>query len=347
MLEQLSNIHFGVQSYDSFHETIEVNKSAILCDSLTFEHCLPTLISEFPKLENVPVFVMPEGEANKNLDQVSKIYEELLNLNLGRNAVLINLGGGVVTDLGGFVASTFKRGIDYINIPTTLMGMVDASIGGKTAVNVQQFRNIAGVFAHPKSVFIFPQFLKTLSPVEIQSGWAEMMKHALLTSEQAWEAFQQYDTRQIPPDDLIEANARFKESVVNSDFKDQNHRQILNLGHTTAHALETWNLQQNREIPHGFAVAAGIFIEAELAMRIGTGLSSGECREIQQFISAQFPKLKFDENAVDEIIALMRNDKKNKQQITFSLLESVGLALIGIEPDEMYIRDSILHYLHA
>jgi 3-dehydroquinate synthase len=347
MLEQLSNIHFGVQSYGSFHEAIDVNKSAILCDSQTFEHCLPTLLNEFPKLQNVPVFVMPEGEANKNLDQVAKIYEELLNLNLGRNAVLINLGGGVVSDLGGFAASTFKRGIDYINIPTTLMGMVDASIGGKTAVNVQQFRNIAGVFAHPKSVFIFPQFLKTLSPVEVQSGWAEMMKHALLTSRQAWEAFQQYDTRQVPPDALIEANARFKVSVVNADFRDQNHRQILNLGHTTAHALETWNLQQNLEIPHGFAVAAGIFIEAELAMRIGTGLSSGECREIQQFISVQFPKVIFEESAVDEIIELMRNDKKNKQQITFSLLESVGLALVGIEPDETYIRASILHYLHA
>lgn len=347
MLDQLSNIHFGSQAHDSFQELVDVNKSVILCDSLTYAHCLPVLLSEFPQLEKVPVFVMPEGEANKNLDQVSKIYEKLLNLNLGRNAVLINLGGGVVTDLGGFAASTFKRGIDYINVPTTLMGMVDASIGGKTAVNVQQFRNIAGVFAHPKSVFIFPQFLKTLSPIEVQSGWAEMMKHALLTSAQAWEAFQQYDIRKIPPDALIEANARFKESVVNSDFKDQNHRQILNLGHTTAHALETWNLQQNQEVPHGFAVAAGIFIEAELAFRIGTGLSSGECREIQQFISAQFPKLKFDENAVDEIIALMRNDKKNKQQITFSLLESFGLPLVGIEPDEMYIRQALLHYLHA
>lgn len=347
MLEQPSNIHFGVHSYDTFRESINLESSVILCDSLTFEHCLPVLLNEFPKLENVPVLLMPEGEANKNLDQVAKIYEELLRLNLGRNSVLMNLGGGVVTDLGGFAASTFKRGIDYINIPTTLMGMVDASIGGKTAVNVQQFRNIAGVFAHPKSVFIFPQFLKTLSPVEVQSGWAEMMKHALLTSAQAWDSFQQYDTHQIPPEALIEANARFKESVVNADFRDQNHRQILNLGHTTAHALETWNLLQNREIPHGFAVAAGIFIEAELAFRIGTGLSSGECREIQHFISAQFPKVIFEESAVDEIIELMRNDKKNRQQITFSLLESVGLALVGIEPDETYIRASILHYLHA
>ena len=347
MPEQLSNIHFGIHSYVTFRESINVESSVILCDSLTFEHCLPALLSEFPNLENVPVFVLPEGEANKNLNQVSKVYEALLKLNLGRNAVLINLGGGVVTDLGGFAASTFKRGIDYVNIPTTLMGMVDAAIGGKTAVNVQQFRNIAGVFAHPKSVFIFPQFLKTLSPIEIQSGWAEMMKHALLTSGQAWEAFQQYDTHKIPTDALIEANARFKESVVNADFRDQNHRQILNLGHTTAHALETWNLQQNREIPHGFAVAAGIFIEAELAFRIGTGLSSGENREIQQFISAQFPKVNFEESDVDDIIELMRNDKKNKQKITFSLLESVGLPLIGIEPDEMYIRASILHYLHA
>lgn len=347
MPEQLSNIHFGIHSYDTFRESINVESAMILCDSLTFEHCLPVLLNEFPKLESVPVFVMPEGEANKNLDQVSKVYEALLNLNLGRNAVLINLGGGVVTDLGGFAASTFKRGIDYINIPTSLMGMVDAAIGGKTAVNVQQFRNIAGVFAQPKSVFIFPQFIKTLSTIEIQSGWAEMMKHALLTSAQAWEAFQQYDTHKIPNDVLIEANARFKESVVNADFRDQNHRQILNLGHTTAHALETWNLQQNREIPHGFAVAAGVFIEAELAFRIGTGLSFGESREIQQFISAQFPKVVFEENAVDEIIELMRNDKKNKQQITFSLLESIGLPLVGIEPDEMYIRASILHYLHA
>ncbi len=347
MLEPLSNIHFGAESFAKFREATLQNEIAILCDSHTVEHCLPVLLKDFSHLNNAPVLVIPEGEANKNLDQVSKVYEELLRLNLGRNSVLFNLGGGVITDLGGFAASTFKRGIQYINIPTTLMGMVDAAIGGKTAVNVNQFRNIAGVFAHPQSVFIFPKFLETLSKVEIQSGWAEMMKHALLTSGQAWEAFQQYDTLQSPPDALIEANARFKESVVNSDFRDQSRRQILNLGHTTAHAIESWNLQQNLEIPHGFAVAAGVFIEAEMAMRIGTGLSSGECREIQHYISTQFPKVIIEENSVDEIIALMRNDKKNKQQITFSLLESVGLPLVGIEPDETYIRASILHYLHA
>lgn len=347
MLEPLSHIHFGSESFAKFRDVLKLKDVAILCDSHTVEHCLPVLLNDFSDLNGAPVFVIPEGEGNKNLDQVSKIYEFLLNLNFGRSAILLNLGGGVVTDLGGFAASTFKRGIQYINIPTTLMGMVDAAIGGKTAVNVNQFRNIAGVFAMPQSVFVFPKFLGTLSKVEIQSGWAEMMKHALLTSGQAWEAFKQYNTLQIPPDALIEANARFKESVVNTDFRDQNHRQILNLGHTTAHALETWNLQQNREIPHGFAVAAGLFIEAELAMRIGTGLSSGECREIQQFILAQFPTVKFDENSVDEIIVLMRNDKKNKQQITFSLLESIGMPLIGIEPDEKYIRAAILHYLHA
>jgi 3-dehydroquinate synthase len=347
MLEPLSNIHFGSESFAKFRDVLKLKDVAILCDSHTVEHCLPVLLNDFSDLNSAPVFVIPEGEGNKNLDQVSKVYEFLLNLNFGRSAILLNLGGGVVTDLGGFAASTFKRGIQYINIPTTLMGMVDAAIGGKTAVNVNQFRNIAGVFAMPQSVFVFPKFLGTLSKVEIQSGWAEMMKHALLTSGQAWEAFKQYNTLQIPPDALIEANACFKESVVNTDFRDQNHRQILNLGHTTAHALETWNLQQNREISHGFAVAAGIFIEVELAMRIGTGLSSGECREIQQFILAQFPTVKFDENAVDEIIVLMRNDKKNKQQITFSLLESIGMPLIGIEPDEKYIRAAILHYLHA
>lgn len=347
MLKPHSNIHFGAESFAKFRDATMQNEIAILCDSHTVEHCLLVLLKDFSHLNNAPVLVIPEGEANKNLEQVSKVYEELLRLNLGRNSVLFNLGGGVVTDLGGFAASTFKRGIQYINIPTTLMGMVDAAIGGKTAVNVNQFRNIAGVFAQPQSVFIFPKFLETLSKVEIQSGWAEMMKHALLTSGQAWESFQQYNTLQIPPDALIEAIARFKESVVNSDFRDQNRRQILNLGHTTAHALESWNLQQNLEIPHGFAVAAGIFIEAELAMRIGTGLSSGECREIQQYISAKFPKVIIEENSVDEIISLMRNDKKNKQQITFSLLESIGMPLIGIEPDEAYIRAAILHYLHA
>lgn len=347
MLEPLSNIYFGQESFNRFNDALTLSEVAILCDSITVELCLPVFLEDFPTFKKVPVIVIPQGEANKNTEQVAFVYTELLKLNFGRNATLLNLGGGVVTDLGGFAAATFKRGINYINVPTTLMGMVDAAIGGKTAVNVNQFRNIAGVFAHPKSVFIFPKFLKTLSKVEIQSGWAEMMKHALLTSGQAWEVFQQYDTHQIPTDALIEGNASFKESVVNSDFRDQNHRQILNLGHTTAHALETWNLQQNLEIPHGFAVAAGIFIEAELSMRIGTGLSSGECREIQQFITAQFPKVYFEENAVDEIIGLMRNDKKNMQQITFSLLESIGIPLIGIEPDEKYIRAAILHYLHA
>lgn len=347
MLEHRSSIYIGHESFDGFHETLMFNELVVLCDSITVERCLPLLAKDFPTLKNVPVLVIPEGEMNKNLEQVSFVYQELIKLNLGRNATLLNLGGGVVTDLGGFAAATFKRGIQYINIPTTLMGMVDASIGGKTAVNVNQFRNIAGVFAHPKSVFIFPKFLETLSKIEIQSGWAEMMKHALLTSSKAWEAFLQYDMQQIPSDALIEANARFKESVVNADFHDQNRRQILNLGHTTAHALETWNLQQGIEIPHGFAVAAGIFIEAELGCRIGTGLSSGECREIQQYISTQFPKVIIEEYSVDEIISLMRNDKKNKQRITFSLLESIGMPLIGIEPDETYIRAAILHYLHA
>ena len=294
-------------------------RAIVICDSNTTEHCLPKL----PVLAGLPIFTMEAGEEAKSLSTVENLLAYMLDHRISRNDVLINLGGGVVCDLGGFTASIYKRGIECINIPTTLLAMVDAAIGGKTAVNIGSLRNMCGTFALPEAVLIFTSMLETLPQSELLSGMAEMLKHAILQDHAAFEAFIQSSVSERCTAERILQSAEFKQQFVANDLHDRGRRQLLNAGHTAAHAIETAFLKRKNPVPHGFAVAAGLWIEADLAMQTGKANADFVSR-LKNYIESNFPKLQFDSEFIGDILVFMETDKKNDTCIVFCLPFSPG-----------------------
>ncbi len=314
----------------------------VLCDSNTVIHCLPKL----PELAGFPVFVMDAAEEAKSLSTVDKLIAFMLEHRISRNDLLVNLGGGVVCDLGGFVASIYKRGIRCINIPTSLLAMVDAAIGGKTAVNFGSLRNMCGTFALPNAVLIFPSMLESLPDIELRSGMAEMLKHALLQNNMAFEAFIQSSMLKISSADAILQSAEFKKRFVSNDLHDKGHRQLLNVGHTTAHAIEAAFLKREDAVPHGFAVAAGLWIEAELAVYFGK-VDVEFITKLKSFIDINFPKLHLDTDCINDVLQFMEADKKNNNAIVFCLPFAAG-NVQRVEIDEVErIKQALIAYTHA
>ena len=301
------------------------SKIFILVDENTHDHCLPILL---PNLETDAPFEIIEieaGEENKNIGTATQLWEIFSEMEADRKSLLINLGGGVVTDMGGFVASTYKRGFKFINIPTTLLAMCDASIGGKTGIDHQFLKNIIGTFALPEGIFFYPKFLETLKFVELRSGFAEMLKHGLIADANHWTKL--ISLNKMSPENLapfISRSMEIKNEVVTKDFKEENVRKILNFGHTIGHAVESLFLQKGNLIPHGEAVALGMICETHLAFLAGlidVDHSSTIITKIQRF----FPYIDISEFKNEDIINLMFNDKKNLDgNINFSLIDSVG-----------------------
>ena len=241
----------------------------IVCDVNTKQACLPILLEEIPQLNAAPVFELYLGETNKSINEVERLCSFLLDVGAGRKSLIINLGGGIVCDLGGFAASIYMRGIDFIQIPTSLLAMVDASVGGKTGVNFGGLKNMLGTFTQPQAVLVFPNFIQTLPADECVSGFAEMVKHALLSGEDAWEEVSNFDIQQTNNwSDIIEKSIRFKYHITNSDFQEKGNREQLNFGHTIAHAFEALALKRNEDLLHGYAVASGILAELILAEQL-------------------------------------------------------------------------------
>ena len=301
------------------------SKIFILVDENTHDHCLPILL---PNLETDAPFEIIEieaGEENKNIGTATQLWEIFSEMEADRKSLLINLGGGVVTDMGGFVASTYKRGFKFINIPTTLLAMCDASIGGKTGIDHQFLKNIIGTFALPEAIFFYPKFLETLKFEELRSGFAEMLKHGLIADANHWTEL--ISLNKISPEHLaphISRSMAIKNEVVTKDFKEENIRKILNFGHTIGHAVESLFLQKGNLIPHGEAVALGMICETHLAFLSGlitVDDSSTIITKIQRF----FPYIDISEFKNEDVINLMFNDKKNQDgNINFSLIDAVG-----------------------
>ena len=257
----------------------------------------------------------------------------------------MNLGGGVITDLGGFVASTYKRGIKFINLPTTLLGMCDASIGGKTGIDHQFLKNIVGTFAQPEQIFVYPEFLKTLSFEELRSGFAEMLKHGLIVDEKHWSDL--ISIEELTPENIapyIERSMQIKQHVVEIDFKEQNIRKTLNFGHTIGHAIESLFLQQGALIPHGEAVALGMICETHLSLLenlISQEVSENIIHNIRKF----YPYIPIDSFSTEDILSLMQNDKKNSDgNISFSLLEAIGKCNFDYATSETNICTALHFY---
>tara|TARA_B100001758_G_scaffold246641_1_gene262240 strand:+ start:1579 stop:2568 length:990 start_codon:yes stop_codon:yes gene_type:complete len=290
------------------------SKVAILVDENTQRDCL----SKLPRIENSIIIKIPVGEEIKNISTCNFIWGKLTEYEFDRYSVVINLGGGVIGDMGGFCASTYKRGIDFINIPTTLLAMADSSIGGKLAVDFNNIKNQIGLFANPKSVIIDPDFLHTLPENEMISGFAEIVKHALILDKNLWQNIHKNHFKTLDWGEIIGISIELKNKIILNDPNEMGERKKLNFGHTFGHAIESYYLEKNTPILHGEAIFMGIILEAELSI-----LSNSEKNEIKNYILSNFalpytpPKL--------ELLKFLKNDKKNKnQKINFSLLNGIG-----------------------
>ena len=321
----------------------------IIVDENTYQHCLPLLISKVSALENAEFFEVPVGEEAKSLEVAAQLWGALLDSGADRNSVILNLGGGCVSDIGGFVAAGFKRGIRYINIPTTLVGMIDASVGGKTAVNVENAKNQVGFFHQPDAVCIYPDFLDTLPNLEIVSGALEMAKTLLLSDGKAFTSLAnslvgcaKYPLEEIKK--YIVQCVDFKQSVVDADPFDKSIRKMLNLGHTFGHAIESYMMEQNCAITHGVAVGVGL----ECALYLSSmklGLSKDIYALFKQMLHHIVALERFTLADTEHILSYMRQDKKNADSLILCvLLQEVGAPVIDVAIDENEIRDALLKF---
>ena len=295
------------------------SKVAILVDENTKEFCLP-LLSD---LKKSVIIEIKSGEKNKNIDSCNFIWEKLTENHFDRNSLLINLGGGVIGDIGGFCASTYKRGIDFIQIPTSLLAMVDASVGGKSGIDFNGLKNQIGLFSNPISVIINPKFLKTLPENQLESGFAEVVKHALISDKDLWESIRNSLLKDLNWEDVIETSVKIKNNIVVADPKENGERKKLNFGHTFGHAIESYYLQKETPILHGEAIFMGIILESELS-----SFSYAEKNQIKNYILSNFqlPHLP----SKSELLNFIRNDKKNLDgKINFSLLNEIGNCTIN------------------
>jgi len=255
------------------------SKVAILVDENTKRNCLPKL----PQLENSIIIEVTSGEINKSISSCNYIWEQLSEHNFDRDSLLINLGGGVIGDMGGFAASTYKRGIDFIQVPTTLLAMVDASVGGKLGVDFNGLKNQIGLFNNPESVLIFPEFLETLPENQLKSGYAEVVKHALISDNNLWEKIISVPFNEMNWGEIIETSINIKNKIVLSDPYEKGERKKLNFGHTFGHAVESYYLEKGTPILHGEAVLMGILLEVEMSL-----VSQEQNNEIKNYILFNF-----------------------------------------------------------
>jgi 3-dehydroquinate synthase len=322
----------------------EHDKIFILTDETTLKFCWP-LIKGFYSLKEAQTITIKASDTSKNIDSLAFVWQQLSEKGATRHSLLINLGGGVVTDLGGFAASTFKRGIDFINIPTTLLAMVDASVGGKTGINFNGLKNEIGVFNDAKYVILSTSFLKSLNAENLLSGYAEMLKHGLIANDKIWAELLNFDLQH--PDyqmlqSLLEKSIKVKERIVLKDPKEKGLRKALNFGHTIGHAFESWSLKHDeRPILHGYAVAYGLIPELYLSS-IKAGFPTDKLRQTVSFIRENYgvPAITCDD--YDGLIALMRHDKKNVADIiNFTLLGNIGDIRINQSATDDEIKEAL------
>ena len=318
----------------------------ILTDEKTAQACLP-VIQRYRCLRNARHITVPQGDTNKNLQSLTTIWQYLSENGATRHSLLINLGGGMITDLGGFAAATFKRGIDIINIPTTLLAMVDASVGGKTGINFNGLKNEVGAFCDARYVLLSTTFLKTLDSENLRSGYAEMLKHGLISTTERWAELVNYDLAQ--PDlaqlqHMVGQSVAVKQDIVAQDPHEHGIRKALNLGHTIGHAFESYAMQQGRPILHGYAVAYGIICELYLCA-VKTTFPTDRMRQTVNFIRENYGQMNITCDDYPALLDLMRHDKKNTAgTINFTLLGDIGDIRINQTATEEEIKEALDFY---
>ena len=321
----------------------------VLVDDTTERLCLP-VISSFQCMKPAHTIVIGSTDANKTLDSLSHVWAELQRMGATRHSLMVNLGGGMVTDLGGFAASTFKRGIPYINIPTTLLSMVDASVGGKTGINFGGLKNEIGIFNNARSVILDTEFLRTMDRENILSGYAEMLKHGLIDCEEHWATL----LRPSSDDQLsivncqlpitsVQRSVAVKQRIVTEDPTEQGLRKALNLGHTAGHAFESLALER-QPVLHGYAVAWGLVVELYLSC-VKTGFPTDKMRATVSFIFEHYGRMSITCDDYPRLLELMHHDKKNEgNTINFTLLGAIGDIRINQTATEAEIKEALDFY---
>jgi 3-dehydroquinate synthase len=322
------NIYVGDKSFDSLNTFLKKNDYSnyyILCDEHTFEFCLPTLLFHSPVLNDAEIIELESGEDKKTLETCVQVWGALTDTGADKKSLIVNLGGGVISDLGGFVASTFKRGIDCINIPTTLLSMVDASVGGKTGVDFEGIKNHIGTTAEPKGIFVNPTFLETLSERQIKNGFAEIIKIALIADIDFWKELKKLKSvTEFSSEKIITKAIALKNTIVKKDLQEQNIRKSLNFGHNIGHALESALIKHNKDILHGEAIAAGMIMEAEIAKGLKQ-ISGKEQKEIVSYLSFIYKKIKITKETETQLLQYILHDKKNEgDKLCFALPNGIG-----------------------
>lgn len=343
-------VFFNENGYTYLNEILDTksySKIFILVDENTSNHCLPRLLSLLATEIVIEIIELEAGEEHKNIETCLQVWHSLTELGGDRKSILLNLGGGVITDIGGFIACTFKRGIDFINIPTTLLSMVDASIGGKNGVDLGNLKNQIGIIREPKSVVIDTQFLETLPGEQMRSGFAEMLKHGLIFDKKYWDKLKNIaDLNTNDLDALIHQSVEIKNKIVSQDLTENGIRKSLNFGHTLGHAIESYFLEneEKKSLLHGEAIAVGMILESYISKEKGL-IQEEEYHEIKYVLSDIYEAVPFEQNDIKNCIDLLIYDKKNEfGNVQFALLDKIGNCKINESSTNELIYSAFADY---
>lgn len=340
------NIELGSDSLGTLNQFLKnaaYSSYFILCDENTLTHCLPALLTTCKQLKDAEVIEVESGEVSKDIEIASHIWQTLIELKADKQSLIINLGGGVVSDLGGFVASVYKRGIDFINIPTSLLSMADASVGGKTGIDFGSVKNVIGTITQPKGVFINFAYLSSLPERHINNGLAEVYKMALISDSKFWKKLSsKSNTNDL--ENFITKSITLKNKIVKKDPLEKNIRKALNFGHTVGHAIESVLLGTKNELLHGEAIVIGMIAETWLSHQKKL-LTKSELQDIVSVLKAKFKPQAIDASYMDAIVEITLNDKKNsKNEIRCVLLNGVGDYKIDVAITPVQIKKSLEYY---
>ena len=341
-------VHFNQRAYDALNDHLtdaDYSKVFVLVDENTERDCLPYFRNAVQTEREPEILKIPSGEVHKTIATCAGLWEQLSDADADRKSLLINLGGGVITDLGGFVASTFKRGIAFINVPTTLLSMVDASVGGKTGVDLGALKNQVGVINHPVMVLVVSKFLDTLDARQLHSGFAEMLKHGLIRDADYWKTLQSKKGYK-GIDRLIYRSVALKNEVVLQDPTELHLRKILNFGHTLGHAIESYflNSPTRESLLHGEAIAIGMIMESYLSKEL-LQLPTEELDDIRSTFAERYPQIQFTEADISGILSLLKFDKKNSHgNVNFVLLKKLGEPVIDIRVSPELFTPAFAYY---
>lgn len=343
---QANNYPVIFEDWSAFAQLIseaDYSKIFVIVDDNTSVHCLPLLQRYL--CEGYHLIHITSGEQHKNLDTCTSIFGQLLELGADRKSLCINLGGGVIGDMGGFCAATFMRGMEFVQVPTTLLSQVDASVGGKLGVDFQGVKNIIGIFQEPRAVFISTEFLKSLPHEQLRSGYAEVLKHALIQDASLWEQLNKaIHWQDNCVTEVIYTSIGIKNKVVSQDWKEGSLRKILNFGHTIGHAVESLSFDTDAPLLHGDAIAIGMLCESYISMKKGL-LSQKELHEIQGVFVAIYGHHASYVSDHKQIIKLMGYDKKNDRgRILCSFIDRIGNCLYDQEVRAEDIEEALGYY---